>query len=478
MAITNPFSITYAGTEVGGDTDYQLHGPYVLDKRHDSLRVVFDVVVVGTSYSNLQENSDTLETAFSARMTAAQTLVISLDGSEWTYTHGTTMLGAMASIAKSGNQETDKGFARAYTVSIEAELPATSDDGLRDVEVLVNFEAGRQRTVSMRGTYTATAAGHAVARYLADFDAEAAAYLTALSGSATYELVDENYTYDRELSSGTPNPHVCNFTRQYVELLVNQSQASLDDTSIRDHRVVFTDLSQHPGDSAESVYRLRRVIGSYDCAIDIDQTTDLQTVFTNTVKPHVLDLFRTNFDPSVLAIEDQRVSYDESNKRLSASIQIIYQSDGGEAIVEVSQSVAFRESRTLDYTPTHEPDEFAADVDVGWATLERVWDRTAIVVGDETPKVRIAEGPKAGDAGLFDIEIGGHRGPDQGSRRPIVREGWNVIASTSQVTDRWVGDPGEEQIKLAVLTETVVERFNRAPGARTSVPIQKAITPR
>ncbi|MEY4534176.1 MAG: hypothetical protein RLZZ246_494, partial [Planctomycetota bacterium] len=294
---------------------------------------------------------------------------------------------------------------------------------------------------------------------------------------ATWELVDESYSLDRERTTSTgttPYSHLCNFTRQYVELLANQSQALKDDPQIRDHRVVFTDLSQHPGDGKANVQRLRRVVGSYDCAVDITQTTDLQAVFENKVKTHVRELFRTNFDPTVFAVEEQRVSYDETAKRISVSLQFIYQAAGSEALVEVSQSVAFREARTIDYTPTHDPDEFAAEADVGWASLERVWNRTAIVVGREAPKLRILEAPRAGDAGLFTDTIGGQAGPDTQNGTVLQGSGWNIIASTSQVTPQWIGSPDFDQIEVQVLTETVVERYHRRPSRRgTSTPVQR-----
>lgn len=469
MAITNPFSITYGTREVGGATDYQLYGPYVIEKNYDVLRLVFDVVVVGSSYATLKSLSDALEADFRKRLTDTQTLIISLDTSAWTYTMGTTLLKAKASITKSGNPDSDKGFSRMYTCSIEAELPAddANDAGLRDVEVLVDFEAGRQKIVTMRGIYTATSVGNAVARYIVDFDAEATVYLDVIDNTAIWELVDESYTYDRERDgSNDPNPHNCIFARQYVELLASQSQSYSDDPMIRDHRVVFTDLSQHPGDAKESLYRLRRVIGAYDCAIDIGVVTNLQLVFNRKVLPHVRELFRTNFQPKIFCIEDRRVSYDETSKRMSVSIQFLYQSEKGEALVEVSQSVAYRENRTLDYTPMHDKGELTAEVDVGWATLERIWNRTAIAVGDEAPKLRITEKPKrSGDIGLFTDSIAGISGPDITDGSKIQKEGWNTISNTSQVEDKWIGDPDREQIKVVVLTETVVQRYHTKPGA-------------
>lgn len=478
MALTNPFSIKYGDQTVGGSSDtYQLHGPYVIDKGYDSLRLVFDVVVVASSYATLQSLSEDLEDAFRVRLEAGDTLVVTLSGSSWTYTMGTTLLNAVSTIAKSGNPETDIGYSRAYTCSVEAELPADADAGLRDVEVLVDFEAGRQQSVTMRGTYTATTAGDAVARYQADFDAEATTYLTAADSSATWELVDENYTLDRQKSSSnTPASHLCNFTRTYLELLVNQSQASLDDTDIRDHRVTFTNLSQHPGDSKENTSRLRRVVGNYDCAVDIDQTTNLQNVYDNKIRSHVRQLFQTNFSPQIYGVEEERASYDESSKRLSVSLQFIYQTNDGEALVELAQGVAYREARSIDYTFTHAPDEFSAEADVGFAIAERVWTRLAIVVGTESPKTRILAGPTEGDAGLFRDVIGGLTGPDQGNRQGVRSDGWNIVANQSQVTPRYLGGPNDTQIRVAVLSESVTERFHRKPGSRTSASFGSPIT--
>lgn len=454
MAITNPFSITYAGQQVGGSSStYLLHGPYVIDKSFATIRVVFDVIVTSAS---LQSASDTLEAAFSQR---DQSFSISLSGSTWTYTFGTDVLNSSASIAKSGDPETDRGNSRSYTCVIEAELPADDQDGLRSLEVNVDYEASRRKIISMGGSYSATSTPTlASVQYLADFDAEAATILAAVGLGGTYELVDESYTHDR-------NNHVCNFSRQYAQLLFDQSQGQLDDPAIKDHEVTFTDVSQHPGDSKESIYRLRRVIASYTCTLDIEQATDLQSVYESSVKPILDATFQSNFSPTVFAVEENRVSYDETSKRLSATVQYIYQKSGGDDVVEVSQSVAFREARNIDYTPVHSQGEYSQYADVGWAVLERISTRTVVVLGDEEPKRRLGNpGKKKGKnpAGDFDTV---NAGPN------VQKAGWNIVQNTSQVSDQWIGDPDETQIKLAVLTETVVERWNELPKAVQSLTI-------
>ena len=457
MAINNPFKITYNSTAIGGTSDsYQLLGPYVIDKSYRVLRVVFDVIVVASSAGTLRSLSDTLETKFRER---DKNLEIDTGSSVWTWTAGTHYFNPVSSIAKSGDSETDRGFSRAYTISIEAELPSdsTDDNGLLEIKSNVGFDSSRQKTATIEGSYTATSGVNSKTNYINNADTKINAILSAIDGTATWELIEEDFDFDRNTAN-------TNFQRQYLELLFNESTGSLDDTDIKDHRVIFTDLSQHPADSREAIQRLRRVVGSYECSVNIEQTTDLQSAFDNKLKPLILQTFRDNFSPSVFCLEDRRISYDETTKRLSASLQFLYQKEGGEAVVEISQSCTYREQRTIDYTPVHASSkETAAYADPGWATIERVWTRTVVVIGDETPQRRIGgETASYNEAGDFD-EVGNIKIE---ATSDIVEDGWNIVSNVSSVTERWMGDPtDEEQIKLTSLTETVVERFNEKPSA-------------
>jgi hypothetical protein len=455
MAVTNPFKITYNGTSIGGSSDtYQLLGPYVIDKTFRTLRVVFDVIVVATSAASLRSLSNTLETKFRER---DKDLEIDTGSTVWTWTAGTHYFNPVASISKSGDSETDRGLSRAYTIVVEAELPsdASGENGLLEIKTNVGFESSRQKTVTVEGSYTATESADSKTNYTDNADTEIASLLNAVDSSATWELLDEDYDFDRNTAN-------TNFQRQYLELLSDQSSGTRDDDDIRDHRVVFTDLSQHPADTREGIQRLRRVVGSYDCAIDIEQTTDLYGVFDSTVRPLVLQAFQDNFSPVVFCLEDRRISYDETTKRLSASLQFLYQKDGGEAVVEVTQSVAYREQRNIDYTPVHsDQSETAAYADPGWATVERVWTRTVVVLGNEAPQRRIGVTPRYNEAGDFD-NLGGLRIE---GRATIVASGWNIVSNTSSVQEQWIGDPTNDgQIKLSALTETVVERYHEQPG--------------
>lgn len=444
MAVNNPFSITYGALTVGGTSDsYQLNGPYSLTKDYRSLLVVFEVVVVATSLSNLYSLSDALEVEFAKR---DQNLTISIDGSDWLYESGVTALNVVSTVSKTGNREIDGPLARSYTVSVSAELPEEAGGGLLESAINVSYDTTRRRTVTFRGTYTANDSGSATANYLANADGVASTFLSALGG--TYELVLEEYTERRD-------DNLCDFSRQYQELLFNQSSGTLDDSSIKDHRVIFTDTSQHPGDSREDVSRLRRVIGQYDCSVDVEVTTNLQQIVDGTVRDYILQQFQGEFSPTVFGVEDYRVSYDETSKRLSVSMQFLYQTSSGSDVVEVSITRAFRESRAIDYTPVHNGDELAAYVDAGFLIRERITQRTAVVIGETEPKRRIGIRDDPGPEGDLGIE----------APRGLARSGWNIIDNASSVTDQWIGDPAlGERLKLAVISEQVTERFNVQPA--------------
>lgn len=471
MAITNPFSISVNGNSVGGGSSTkQLSGPYVFDRSYNSFRLVYDVLVTGATSADFAATCLSIENTYSGRLSTGNTVAISLGGGSWSYVVGSTLLKASASVSKSGSVDSDKGFARVYTITVSGEMPtAAGDHGLRDVESLITFSASRQRTVTIRGTYTSNSASDAVANYKNNGDSDSNLYLdvAADGDDVTWELVDESYSVDRELSGGQPAAHLCNFSRQYHEIIFDQTKSEPDSTKIRDHKVTFTDVSSSPGDSKEDIYRLRRVMATYECAVDIKEApepSDMKDIWEDDIKDYLRDTFNDEFSPKIYAVEEERYSFDYTLRRISASATFVYQSEDSEDIIEISESVSYRESRTIDYTPVHTPDEFAFEADVGWATLERVWMRVVIVVGEEPPRYRIFEKTtNAGLAGAWTEPVSTVEGPDNTEGTKVNNNGWNVISSTSQVSPSWIGSPdGEDQIQITTLTENVVERFHRS----------------
>ena len=441
MATTlNPFSITYGTLTVGGaSTTLHLNGPYVIDRSFPKLRLVFDVVVVATSQEQLQTLATSVETEFTKR---DKSVTIDIGGDNpWVYTFGSGILNTTASCTKSGNRDTDHGFSRAYTCVVEGSMPAADQVGLSDVEVNVDISPSRQKTVTMKGSYTALAGDSAIQTYQSEFDGRASALLTSIDSTATWELVSESSSQDR-------NNHTAAFVRQYLELLAEQSAGLLDDPQIRDHRVAFTDLSQYPGDSQQNVQRFRRVNATYDCAVDIDQTTDLDTVFANKVMPHLIALFVANFNPRVYGVEERSIGFDRTGSRISCSVRFIYQKgDSSEDLVQVAESVTLRDTRTIDYTPVHDGGELSAYADTGWIVRERTYQRNALALGS----IPSGSGSRSGV------------GRTDGGGGDAVGSGWNTIQATQQSSVQWIGDPEFGQIQVFTLDETVVQRFSETP---------------
>jgi len=466
MALTNPLRIDYGTISCGGSSNtYQLTGAYVIDKTFTSLRLQFDVLIAAGSASELQSLSNTLETEFRKR---DKNLVIAIGLATWTYTSGTTLFNVYASASKSGDPTYDRGTSRLYTCTVTGELTADDRNGLRDFTCNVDLGSNRQMVVSMQGTYTATASTSAVAQYLAQFDSEATSLLTAVGSGRTFELVDESYDRDR-------NNALCNFRRTYKQIIYNQG-ATLDVPEVVDHRIGFSDTSSYPGDSRQGIYRLRRVVCSFDCTLRIDSGNppsgaqpDPRTIYNTKVRDFIQQRFAAMFVPQVYAIDGEQLGFDMASSRLSATVQFLYQPAGAARIVEINESVTVREARQIDYTPVHNQSEYAYYADPGWAVRERVWNRTVVVIGNDTPKYRIGQQAQSGDAGLFDERVAGIQGVDQRNSGNVQRSGWNIVSNTSRAEKRWIGDPStQRQIEHTMLIEEVVERWHQIPSLVTS----------
>jgi len=488
MPVTNPFSITYKGFKVGGDTDYQILGPYIIDKNYSQIRLVFDVIFASDSYVQLKTRSDAVETAFDRRLEYGEELVIDIDGSPWTYKEGETILRAMASVVKSGNSDTDRAYSRAYTVTVSGELPADAavDDGLRDLEVHVQYQSNRQKIVTFRGVYTPIGTTSSLAQYRATFDAKASSYLTFVDSGAYWELNDETTQLDRYTDEGDPRPATTTFTRQYNQILFPQSLSVWNDTELKDHTVSFSQDLAYAGDTRENVFKLERAQATFDAGLDIDETTDLQGVFESKIKPFLVQNFVSMFPNRVYAVDNQRISYDETKKRLNVSMSFIYQPIGGDEYVEIQESMQYRENRQIDYTPVHSGGPLDYYADEGFATLERVWTRIAVMIDDNASNSAMLSTGQGSAGADTASEIAGVKPPAQrmlslgagagqgggtiGSGGPGsnagsgVSAGWNVISSSSKGVPSYIGHPDLGQLRTFTVTDIITERFHNEPG--------------
>lgn len=458
MPRASDLSISYGSFLMGGSTPYRIHGPHIFEISNERVRVTADIVVLATTLEQLAERAQTLENALRSRQAS---IGIRMGSVTWTFAAGSGVLNSTASARKSGNPEIDRGLSRGYTVTLEGELPAGDRSGLRSLSMGIEYSDARQRTVSFSGLYTSLGSG-AWQQYQSAFPREARTLLDLVDRQASWQLVGERATPD------TFN-HLCQFAQDWQEVIANQTQGRRLDSAIRNHRIRFTGTNTFPGDARDDVSRLRYVQGSYECAVDVTETDDLQAVFEDKIRPHIVALFRDEFDPKRFAIEEISPSFELTGNRISATFRFLYQQrKGAEDIVELTQSVTIDEEAGDTYTPVHDGKRYAAYVDVGAALRLRYWRRTVKVLGAETPKERIGANPKAGPAGLFEQVLPGITDRvDTGSERKIVSEGWNLVHNTSTAFHSFHGskDGDEEQLELSGLEEIVVERYVEAPDS-------------
>lgn len=461
MPRTSALSISYGGLTIGGSSPYRINGPHVFEIANERVRVTADVVVLANDQAQLAQRCQVLETAMRARQGS---LGIALGSATWAFPSGSGLLNATASARKSGNPQIDRGVSRGYTITVEGELPAGDRRGLRSLSTSIDYTDARQRTVSMQGTYTSLGRG-ARAQYASSFESEARTILDSIDSSASWQLIGERVTPDTF-------DHFCTFAQDWQEVIANQTEGRRIDRAIRNHRVRFTQILSAPGDALEDVHRLRMAQGSYDCAVSVEEDQDLAGIFEDKIKPHLVALFRDEFDPKKFAIEELSPSFDYTANRVTGTIRFLYQGkESSSNVVELSMSLTVQEEAGNKYTPVHDGGIFSAFVDAGFGLRLRFWRRSCIVVGAETPKERIGAAPKAGPAGLFSKVLDGiPERLDTGSARKVQSEGWNLEQNTSTAFHRFsgAGIDGEEPMQLSGLEEIAMERYVEAPESSSS----------
>jgi len=485
-AIAAPFQITYGSQAVGGSSGtFQIEGPYTFAKTYDTLDLEFIVRVVASSYADLDNQSNTLEEAFRLR---DQTLKIDLDNiddpdgsSTQTYTYAVgdalnsgSWLNPRSTIEKVG--EGDMGFSRSYAIHITGELPSQDVDGsgnytgLRDISYSVDYDAGGQKTLTVSGVYTATPVQTSPARdatgarenyedATTGIDVEMTAFFAAKFPNESWELIHEDPDENRV-------DHTCAFTRTYRELLTAQSQSptggsgdpnSYNDPDIRDHTFTMDEVIDEPGDWNKNTTRMREVEVFYECAVVLSQNVTLKNTFESKVRPHIIQVFQTTFQPAVFAVARRRVNYDESRQRLSCSMTLVYQKKGSDKVVEIETTVRYTDTKHHKFTPLHTRNEFAFNVDRGWTDRLRTTTTQAITIGEDSKIGRLG-GKGGGMAG------GGVVLPRGGGVGEPGETGWVEIFTDRESTPIWVGMPSEQQMLISRSTDVRIEQYFEGVG--------------
>jgi hypothetical protein len=314
-AVTRTLKITYAGLLCGGTSDYLIHGKWSMSKTYGKASISFQVLVQNDSASTFQTNCAALEAAY---RTPRGTLTVESESQTLlSYTPSSnTGFHSEPSITKAGDPRADTGRSRLYNCSVTFDLPAdlSGVSGRAYATTNIDYDASQRRRITITGRYTALGSNGSLAQYNSAGPTYCASVLSSVASGGTFDLVDEQKIPEDQ-------DKWCDFSRTYLEVLYGTASATLSHASIRASNVTFQRSRVAPGDSpGKNVKRLETITARVDCSIDNTVTTDIETLWTGTIRPYLLTKIKSTFSVTTIADVVEDGQYDHTSNRLSASV--------------------------------------------------------------------------------------------------------------------------------------------------------------
>ena len=390
--------ITYGTTAASGTLSgatLTLHDVHSISKTADEFSVSYSVLVSGTTEALFSAGVASFEEAMNTRRQdlKVETLTAAgaVDQTLLSLSHtGNSGLNITAEISKAGGPA-DTITSRLYEVTISGGLPTKAAlSGLRSFEYDVTFSPSRRATLSVRGTYTAVSSTQAKAQYLASIAARVSSITTALTG--TWELVDETYTPD-------DTDQVVSFSRTYKELIFAESESSLNVAAIVD-QVLSIKSDRLGSEGLRDERKLSTITATYSAGINKDETTDLESLWSSTIRPWVVKCI-SDVAGDRFAIVSQSVDYDRADNRISATISAQAR-NGGDVLsktlsdsLEVDMGIIFARTWPTGSPGRDEPTD--AYVYQGPKTIRRTLTANTTILGAASP-TQIKTQRKSGSA--------------------------------------------------------------------------------
>ncbi len=315
--VTQKVTITYAGVTIGANSaSYRVAGELLYDASYEVGRFETQVLVYGSTHANLASAEAALRTAF---QTPRGDLVVSINSSTFLTWSQSSNTGINARPRCEDRGDGQSPLTRVYRIVVECDLPASLSgvSGRQSGSVRVRYSASRVLEATLSAVYTALTTNSATAQYAAAMSTWAAAVQSAL-GITAWELVDEDYSFDDVNKKLTA-------THRYAEVWANQSIGTLNNTSIVDPllqiRVTITSPDDYDG---AKVNRLQEVTADFSCAVNRTVTTNMSTLWTGTVRPHIISqAFAAFGSSSKAALISQSPLKEVYTNRLSASLTFL-----------------------------------------------------------------------------------------------------------------------------------------------------------
>lgn len=327
--------VTYGTAIVGlnvSDASWTLTGRFRYEETPEIATVSCDVVVANASRSTFLTAEAALITAYTKKW---QDLTVVMGATtRHTFSHGSnTGFNAAPSISKLDNLD-GTGNSTTYRCSVTVQLPEdlAGQNALRDSIIDVDTDASGKRSLTISGTYTASGGTGARAQYEASIDALAATVTTDLTG--TWEPVA-----DKAATDGPDK--LCTFSKSFAEIIANQSIGTLDAPALVNQHMTITRDVFGISDSLElgPVNPLVGLNVVYSVSVKKSVSTDLESVYTGTIRPHILNQVGLHTGGGgTIIIEQETPTFDVPNNRVAVTMRVLADTGGTFVRVRVEQT--------------------------------------------------------------------------------------------------------------------------------------------
>jgi len=388
--------VTYAGLTVGRsqtDSSYTLSGRYGFSETYEEATVTFQVEVSNTTRATFLASEAALVAAYTK---PEQALAVVLEATtRHSFSHSAnTGFNARPRITKTHGT----GNSARYRCEVTVELPAdlTGRAGRQESSVEVETSASGQDSVVIEGTWTAVGANDARAQYLANINAYTSSVLSSLGG--TWNQV-------RSRAINDTDDKVLKFNLEYIELIFDEGVGTLDVTALKNQDLSITRAIRGINDSTTSLGAptpLTEVHVVYSTDVDKDVTTDLEGLWSSTVRPHIVNQAGIHAGGGTTVITSERPTFDGPRNRIGATMTLLVSKGGN--FVRVRETTTDVIEQGLLFRAVWSGDPFERDMYQGPKSHVRtvVWTYTYTgtedpsTIGGSTPKDKATGGAAGG----------------------------------------------------------------------------------
>lgn len=337
--VSRLISVTYAGLEVGGTTNYQILGLHELEGDYTARTLIVDVLVRDTTTAACKTLADALEAAWEK---PDQDLVVTIDGQTFqSLTQaGHTGMNGQPSWALIGTHRSKKS--RVYRCRVTLQRPATltGKAGRQSASWSITHDDVGIRTLAVRAVYTALpGVGAASVVAAADFEFPVTGYVAGIKTTLTGEW-EEALAVEVERDQ---NDKLATCTASYREIIAPQSGAGTNDARIVSPQYDVTTFrsasAQLTGANASEPVS---ITVSFAMGLRLSQvpTDELQQTVEDVVIPHLTTLVQqySNAPSSPRLVEKSVVVSPMGNRASGACTFVAF----GTSLVRASL-------RTIDY---------------------------------------------------------------------------------------------------------------------------------